>query len=306
MKNYKCPICGKKHSVYSGLEISIPSEMYDMSEEERVTRVEEFTKGFFFVDKKDFYVNGWLYLGVENEAYPFFTYNLCASIDHQQFLANLDELKSGEHVVFNGKLANELPQYPNSIELKVKVTIQLTEEDIEIEFTVTEESQLKNDQVKPMTKDRVIELMTFFHHNEAHNKDEFNASFEKRFQEAIIQVQKDFIDRGETFGINLSADGSACFQIIANQMLEKMDSEILGFGIHLPFDQSFEEEIEKLVKFKKTDLVNQFDYYLLDGIPTYQKDLVRDIDLLEVIVKQLITEVYQQKLDNINIESFEI
>jgi len=304
MKKYQCPICGKNHDVYWGLEIEAPHILALMSEEERAERVKELAQGFFFVDEKDFFVNGVINIDMEGEKDACFSWNIFASISHKKFSEHLEQLKKGELIEFEGKLANELPFYQDALGLACKVLIQLTSEDIEIEIIIEEESQLKKDQIRPIKTDRVIELMEVFYHNKASAKKRFEKPFSKRFKEELTKVEKEYMKKDEDFVINISGQQSVLFQIISRRMLASNKDIDKGFGLHLSFDQSFEEETERIVKFRRTKYAEQFEYHEWDGIPTYQIDTGKDKKRLEKLIKGLIKEVYEQEVEGIELDKF--
>jgi len=74
-------------------------------------------------------------------------------------------------------------------------------------------------------------------------------------------------------------------------MLERK-GVIIGFGIHLPFDNSIEESKVLVERFTRLEYTNQFELHLLDGITTYQLDLGVDEKQLQELVEKSIQEVY--------------
>ena len=89
-------------------------------------------------------------------------------------------------------------------------------------------------------------------------------------------------------------------------MLEISKNKEEGFGLHLSFDESFESAKEELANFRKQDYLKEFDYHEFDEIPSYQIDLGRDTNQINEIVKQLIIDVYEQDIELVEIETFEI
>lgn len=95
MEKYKCEICGKNHTIYRSMEILTPRILSDMSEEEKEKRVKEFN-GFYIVDEETLFANGWVNVEVENYESPFYYWKTWTSILRNDFLQNLEELKTGK------------------------------------------------------------------------------------------------------------------------------------------------------------------------------------------------------------------
>lgn len=305
MEKYKCSICGKEHKIYRGLEMPAPDRIFELSEEERKSRVKKWD-GFYFLDDKYFFVNGYINIALENHEFPFFYWKVWASISHKQFLEKLDELKTGKKIEFDGNLEDSLLFYPNSKGLKLKAYIRLTNEDIIIEFVIVEDSILKNDQAKPISKDRMIELMEIFCHNKANRDKKFDKPFSDRLRYEMLNAENIYIDKNKDFTINVCGKNEVLFQIVSNAMLESGLENKKGFGLHLSFDQSFDDCKKEIKKFRKTKYANEFDYHELDEIPTYQIDVGNDKKRLEELIKGLIIEVYEEELELIDLDNFEI
>lgn len=305
MEKYKCERCGKNHTVYKSMEIPLPRMISEMSEEEREKRVKEYS-GFYFVDDKFLFANGWVNIEVENYEFPFYYWKTWSSISRKKFLDNLEELKTGKVIEFEGKLEEELLFYPNSKDLKTKTLIQVTNEGIIIEIQAQEESKLKEDQSKPITEKRMIEIMQMLHHHpKREERQNFDQPFKQRFLKELENAENEYIANEKDFVINLSS-GIVLFQIISNKMLEINRVKERGFGLHLSFDETHEESIEEIAKFRSKKYSKEFDYHDLNEIPTYQIDLGTDKKRLEKLVNQLVVDVYGEKLEIIETDNFEI
>ncbi len=287
------------------MDVPLPRIISEMSEEEREERVKEF-RGFLNVDDGLLYANGWVNVEVENYDFPFYSWKTWSSISRKKFLENLEEFSTGKVIEFSGKLEEELLFYPNSKGLKTKTLIQLTNEGIIVEIIADEESELKEDQSKAITEKRMIEIMQVLHHNpRREERQDFEKPFKQRFLEEITNAEKEYIANKKDFVINLST-GMVLLQIVSNKMLETNRIKKRGFGLHLSFDEALEESIVEIAKFKSKEYSKEFDYHNLDGIPTYQIDLGIDKKRLEKLVNNIVSDVYEEEIETIEVDSFKM
>ncbi len=115
-------------------------------------------------------------------------------------------------------------------------------------------------------------------------------TFATRLEEVIKSVKQAYLENNKDFVIDISTN-EVLFQIVSNSMLERK-GVIIGFGIHLPFDNSIEESKVLVERFTRLEYTNQFELHLLDGITTYQLDLGVDEKQLQELVEKSIQEVY--------------
>jgi len=304
MDKYNCEICGKKHAIYTSLEIPFPRIISEIEEKERDNRVKEID-GFYIVDDTLLFANGWVNIEVEGKEFPFFYWKTWTSISKEKFMDNLEELNSGNVIEFDGKLEEDLPFYLNSIDLKSKTLIQAANEGMIVEILIQEESKLKEDQSKPISEKRMIEIMQMIHH---HPKREKSVNLDKTFRVRLLEElekTQGYLKSDKNFAINIGT-GTTLFQIVSNEMLETKRYRELGFGLHLSFDDSFDEMNEEISKFRSKEYSKRFDFYNLDDIPTYQIDLGTNIDELVVLVQSILIEVYGENIEMIEMDSFEI
>jgi hypothetical protein len=306
MEEYKCEICGKKHNVFRVLESPLPDLITEIPEEERESRVNELN-GFYVVDRKWFLGNGYIHIEMEGLDEPIFYWQVWATISPDDFQNNLENLMNGKTVELRGRLQSEIPFYPKSKGLEAKVIIQATDDEMLLEIRVDEDSKLKEDQSKPIKRGRVIELMQHIYHCELFKeKKEFDRTFDERLREELNYAENEYIKNEKDFAINISSPNSVLFQIISSRMLEISTNGKSGFGLHLSFDDSFEESKEEIEKFRKQDYSKDFEYHDLDDIPTYQIDLGKDKNRIEELVKRLIEDVYEQRIETIDTDNYEI
>ena len=304
MEKYKCEICGIKHNVFGGMESPLPDLISEIPEEEKENRIYDM-KGMCIVDKELLFGNGYILIEMENLEEPIFCWKVWVQISIEDFQNNLEELKDGKRVELNGKLLSQIPFYSKSEGLKSKVIAQLYDE-LEIEIRIDEDSKLKDDQSKPITKERVIQIMQRLNHHELFkDKKVFDKPFSDRLIDELIYAEKEYIQKDKGFAINISSPNSTLFQIVNNNMLESKEDNQKGFGLHLSFDESFEESLEEISKFRKQEYSKDFNYLNLDDIPTYQIDLGTDKERTEKLVKRIIEDVYEQKIEVIETDNFE-
>ena len=304
MEKYKCKICEKNHQIYRSMDIPLPRIISEMSIEEREKRVKEFS-GFYYVDENLLFANGWVNIEVENYEFPFYYWKTWTSISKKEFLERLEVLKTGKVIGFAGKLEEELPFYINSKDLKTKTLIQLTNEEILVEIKAEEEGQLKEDQSEPITVNRMIEIMQMINHNPEREERKFDKPFIQRLRSELKIAETAYLENSKDFAINIGV-GTVLFQIVSNKMLEINRNKERGFGLHLSFDESLDESIEEIAKFRHQEYANDFDYHDLGEIPTYQIDLGLDKKRLEKLIKKIVIDIYEDELEMIGFDSFEI
>ncbi len=305
MKKYKCEICGKNHNVYRGIESPLPDLISEIPEEERESRIHDM-KGLCIIDKESLLGNGYILIDMENLDEPFFCWKVWVQISSEDFKNNLEQLKKGERVELNGELLSQIPFYSKSEGLKSKVIIQAFDE-LEIEIKIDEDSKFKEDQSKPITKERVIEIMQRLNHHELFkDKEIFDKPFSDRLIDELVHAEKEYIQKDKGFAINISSPNTTLFQIVNSNMLESKEDNIKGFGLDLSFDESFEENLEEISKFKKQEYSKDFKFVILDNIPIYQVDMGTDKKRIEKLVKRIIEDVYEQEIKMVGIDSFEI
>ncbi len=163
MEEYKCKVCKQNHDIYRGLDIPLPRIMVDMTDQERVERVEAFNR-FYFVDGKSLYASAYLNINLEKHDTPFFFWKVWVLLPHIGFLKILERLSFGEDIELDGMLESDLPYYPDTKNLKSKVLIKSIDDELQIEVLIVEDCQLKEDQIRPITKTRMIEMMQMIHH----------------------------------------------------------------------------------------------------------------------------------------------
>lgn len=301
MTEFKCGICHEKHSILGDIIFPEPALIFNMSEKEKEERIDN-EGSLFIIDKELIFVNGCINLEWTAES-KWFSWQVWAKIEMEEFLQKFTDLKSNEKITpLKAVLENEILFYPNAQNLKVVIELSAHIEDTVIEV-VEENHALTNDQKNGITTERLIELMQMIYHLPESQLEEGKDSSVDELVEALEKAEIQYLNSEKKFGINVLSNSAVVFQLVCSSLLEKEGGEA-GFGIHLPFDQSFLKGKENYVKFKTSKYYQKFDANLWDGIPTYQLNLGKDKEKIENFVNGLLKEVYEIK-DPIRFELFE-
>ena len=305
MDNYKCSICGKMHTIFRSMKVPLPNQISEMGEDERKLRVKT-SDEFLVVDEKLLFANGWINIELQNHESAFFSWKTWTSISKDEFSRNIPVLEAGKIVELFGKLEGNLPFYPNSKDLRTKTLLRATNDELIVEIIIQEDSQLKEDQSKPITEKRMIELMQMLHHHPSREvKRETDKSFKERLLEELNYSEQKYFKTKEEFFINISSN-SVLFQIVNNIMLENRFGSEHGFGLHLSFDETINESKEEISRFREQEYSKDFKYIYLDEVPTYQIDLGNDKQKLIALVERIVSQVYKENINEIEVESMEV
>ena len=265
-------------------------------------------EGLFFVDNKWVLANGYILIEMESLDEPIYFWQVWVAISPLDFQNNLDKLEIREVFQVNGRLLSHIPFYERSKDLLVDVIIYPSDEfELEIEIRIDEESQFKNDQSKPISKERAIEIMQHIHHPELYKPAKvFDKPFNERLNKDLDNVKSNYLENNENFAVNISAPGFTLFQIIHSNMLESNNNKDFGYGLHLSFDDSFADSKDEIRRFKNQAYAADFDYHDLNEIPTYQINLQENKARLVELVGSIIEDVYQRDIETIEIDAFEV
>lgn len=306
MDKYKCEVCGKNHQVFRSIEGPLPDMIFDIPEEEKKDRIHTFYD-FHLVDKEFLFGKGWILIDMENLDEPIFYWHVWVQLEKDDYLKESNKLSEGKTMEMHGKLLTPLPFYEKANGLQSKIIVWYEDEKINIRIRVQENSQLKLDQAEPITKERAIQISQHIHHPELFNERKIQTEpFVKRIHDEIIKSEIEFLRENKNFAINISTSSVTLFQIISSKMLESNGDNKIGFGLHLSFDDSFEETKVELSKFKSQDFSKEFEYHNLDEIATYQLYLGTDINRIEKLVRSLVVKVYEHEIESIIVDRFEI
>jgi hypothetical protein len=126
-ESYKCATCGKVHE---GLPMSFaagsPDMYFNMNRDDRDARCVHGSDQYI-IDQKWFFIRGCLEIPIVGSNKPFL-WGLWASVREDTFddIANYWELKDRETCrgPYKGRLANSLAEYPETLNLKLKIILQ--------------------------------------------------------------------------------------------------------------------------------------------------------------------------------------
>jgi len=127
VESYKCATCGKVHE---GLAMSFAAEFPDMyanmNRDERDTRA-EIGSYQCIIDRRWFFIRGCLEIPIVGSDGPFL-WGLWVSVREEVFdqIEDCWKLEGREQFrgPFKGRLANSLPEYPETLNLKTKILLQ--------------------------------------------------------------------------------------------------------------------------------------------------------------------------------------
>ncbi len=302
MEKYKCEICNKKHAVYYSSTGGIPKSVLDIRLKEETERIEELSEYLHLVDKKHVFVKGIIKIETTFNDYPI-THEAWIEIPIKEYVSQIEQAKEKADLELYGTIASVLPFFQNIIGLEAKWV--LDKENQFGEIIAQTESQLKEDQQNPITKQRMAKMMEFVHHPELHRtKKQFDRPFNERFVEVINKAKAEFAKKGKFFLIDISNLKEVLFQLISSEMLS---TEAKGkIGIHISNDESNENyEIVKkeMSKISTSKMMKEFK---LDEIETYQKSYAFTDNVLIEDVIQIIKLVYGEEKEELEIEIHEV
>ena len=296
MKEYKCNICNRNHAVYYSSESPMPTELSDFESREDIVQL---TENAFVIQKKFLLISGDIKIDTELDELEIY-HRVWVRIVATDFYERYEKLSNGSSITMKSEILSELPFYPNSKGLKADYTLHLSSYGL---IEVKSESELKNDQKQPISKERIIQLMENLNHSGDKDKQDFTKPFDERLNNYLERAQKEFQSNGKLFVINVSTSDNVLFQIVSSAMLIKPSEE--GFGLHISNDETNDE-----YKRVKSSLVNlqeniNLDILQLDEINTYQKWYTWNDKKITDDIGQIISEIYNESKEKIDLEIFE-
>jgi hypothetical protein len=115
-----------------------------------------------------------------------------------------------------------------------------------------------------------------------------------RIESTLVDAIKKFEPTNNAFLLTIYHQDTAILQIIHRSYIEqtRKPNDEFGFVIHLAFDPTFPEEVEKHDKFKTMSIFSSFVYYEWDGIPCYALDFDKDTSKGAEIIITLLKDLY--------------
>lgn len=111
-----------------------------------------------------------------------------------------------------------------------------------------------------------------------------------------------FESKNHAFLINLAKDNNVIIQIVHGALIEQTATPENSFNFSL--NLTFDNEMEKLAKFKNLEISDDFEYYEFDGIPCFAKNLGKDQEKAKKVLLEILNKVYG--FENSDIFEFEI
>lgn len=111
-----------------------------------------------------------------------------------------------------------------------------------------------------------------------------------------------FENKNHAFLINLAKDNTVIMQVVHGALIEQTASPTnsFNFSINLTFDN----EMEKLAKFRTLELVDDFEYYEFNGIPCYAMNMGNNQEKTQKMLLEILNKVYG--FENSDMFEFEI
>lgn len=301
MKKYKCKICNKKHTVYYSTTGGMPLNVIKIRIDNELSRIEELYDFLHLIDKKDAIVKGNISIETCFTEYPM-THEAWIEIPIKDYISQVEKAEGKPNLELVGKLATELPFHQNCVGLEAKWVLERGSQLGEIK--VLTDSELKEDQQKAITEERITKMMELMYHPELYKeKVKFEKTFEQRFKKIVKKAKAEFTGKSKLFVINISSLREVLFQLISSELSVESRSEI---GIHLSNDEI--NENYKLVQKRMSSMCDKhlFNKFLLDGIDTYQKNYQFNDETLFADIKHIVDSVYEENIEELELEISEM
>lgn len=167
-ESHTCTTCGKRHE---GLPLSFAADFPDMYANMKRDRRDlrcVIGSDQCIIDQQWFFLRGCLEIPIIGNKEPFL-WGLWASVREEVFdqIADSWELEGRDRTCgpFKGRLANSLSIYPETLNLKLQITVQPV--GVRPLFLIQEtEHQLGQEQRSGISHDRAMELATLLLHQE--------------------------------------------------------------------------------------------------------------------------------------------
>ena len=165
-KNLKCKACGKSHAgVDFTCERDCPDTYADLDEDECYWRA-VIGSDQCVIDSECFFVKGILEIPIIGNDEPF-TWGVWVSVDQETFneISSIWELENQEeHGPYSGRLANNLPLYSETLDLRIRL---ITQPPGMRPLIVVDEAHhiLGMQQKTGITQDEAVEFATFLLHS---------------------------------------------------------------------------------------------------------------------------------------------
>ena len=106
MKNYKCDICGKKHSTYYSTESPIPEVLNNY--ENRTEEIEQIAENAFILNDKDLIISGDLFIQTDFSQSDM-SHRIWVKVDAKELHFNYENLKKGIEIKLFAEILSEVP-----------------------------------------------------------------------------------------------------------------------------------------------------------------------------------------------------
>ncbi|WP_196896043.1 hypothetical protein [Aureivirga marina] len=124
-------------------------------------------------------------------------------------------------------------------------------------------------------------------------------------EKTIIEVSSKFEKTNNAFVINILKDHVEELQIFHGGLIEQISPESQDFNFS--FNLAFDNEKERLEKFKSLKIAEEFTFYEWDGIPFYALNVGNNPERTTEIAIIILSEVYEFDLhENFEFETIDL
>jgi hypothetical protein len=297
MEKYKCHICNKNHAILGDSESPLPNELSDLIENKG--QFEKLGENVYLIKKETIIISGDLLLKVEETEEPI-VHRIWVKVIGEAFFSKLEDLKQQKPVILNAIILSELPFFDKTYGLQCELRIH---RNIYGSIHILTESQLKKDQEKPISNQRLIEMMQGVYHSPKNSNNHLTKPFNKRLLNILETANLEYLKKDKYFIIDFTKSNNVLFQLISSELLA--NPTLASLGIHLSNDETNENYTHVSTIMNRLTKNLDFKFITLDNIETYQKEYSWNSDELKLDIKKIILEVFEENIEEVEIEIFE-
>ena len=159
---FKCRICGKKHQLFTWLKDGGLPYLINSGNPEKEGLLKDMG-GYYLLDNQNYFIKGNLYINFEDNNERPLNFEVWVEIENEEFRKRIIEFEEKEEVEIKGKLFSQIPFYKESKGLQVKLILSQRENQSKI--IVIESSEIMNDQINNISKQKLVVLNEQFYHS---------------------------------------------------------------------------------------------------------------------------------------------
>lgn len=302
MEKYKCDLCDKNHHFFYRSESPLPPNIYKIVNNDTENRIDSLGDLAYVLDKKRLIIKGSLQISLDFDD-GVIEHFVWMNIPLPQFSDNLNNLEAGEEVELEGVIISDLPFFEDLIDSEAKLFMHRSKACGQIK--ITSENQIKKDQESPISKERLIQISQRINHPELwKDKKTFEDGFKVRFNEILKTAKTDYIEKEKAFVIDISNQREGLLQLIASELLK--ESSDIGIRLHLSNDDINTDYKNVQIKMDEISKSTGINKVVIDKIETYQKSYALNDKTLFKEIKYIIETVFEENLDELELDIFEV